>query len=393
MAVITPQKIQKKLLVRQGDNWFNLAERYGVSPTELAKANGDVKKLIPGQSVVIPTADSLLRKLAKGTRGTKPTPPTPGNQPQPDGVPAGIPSDVWRRMQQQPSYQNQGMMARPAPGTSIIGTSTQPAPRPQVNPKINYSQPPAGIPSDVWRRMQQDPSYQNQGTMARPPAGTSVVGTQTKTQTQTQPPAQPPAAPGAPAPKSPAAQQVLANIAAAKAKPGAFNMTDQQRVAEEWKVIFPGQPVPTFSQSFLLRLANADNAADYQRILANWSSSAGGVGAKDLIQILNKALNDPTYPWPKAIMPWEIAKYNIPEDTINQLYVYDPKLGYWVIRTNVQGAAPVAGGGGGGGGASAPENNGFTGGTGAPGRGNGGGYGNNNNQTGAGGLGLINWRF
>ena len=195
------------------------------------------------------------------------------------------------------------------------------------------------------------------------------------------------------APKSAAAQQVLANIAAAKASGKAFQITDQERVAAEWKILNPGQPVPTFSQGFLQRLSNADNAADYQRILQNWSASAGGVGAKNLVDILNKAYNDPTYPWPKAIMPYELAKYNIDKSLLDQLYVYDPQLGYYVIRTNVQGAPSAGAGTGGGGGGGTPQiQSGFTG---SGGMGNGqGGRGYSQNQSAQSGqLGLINWRF
>ncbi len=424
---VTPQKVQKKLLIRQGDNWFNLAQRYGVSPTQLAQANGDIKRLLPGQNIVIPTANGALKALA-----AKRTQTTPMSQPPP-----GIPSDVWRRMQQDPAYQGMGAMARPPAGTNLLGGNIKPVSTSMVYgapptpagrgngiPDINslqYGNPPAGIPSDVWRQMQNNPpqgmqqiAQANAATLFKsaPPLLGSAVGmpggttsAQARAATQGSKPAPgfnayggqgntpygPPPPPKAS--QSPAAQQVLANIAAAKASGKAFQITDQERVAKEWAVLNPGQPVPTFSQGFLQRLSNADNAADYQRILQNWSASAGGVGAKNLVEILNKAYNDPTYPWPKAIMPYELAKYNIDKSVIDQLYVYDPKLGYYVIRTNVQGADPGAGAGTSGGGGAAPtqEAQGFTGSGGMPGR-QGGGY--SNNQTSQQGmLGLINWRF
>ena len=393
---VTPQKIQKKLLIRQGDNWFNLAQRFGVSPTQLAQANGDIKRLLPGQNIVIPTANAALKGLIGKRKTGAPLDTSP--------VPAGIPSDVWRRMQQDPAYQGQNAPGGKLSGVSVLGTYGQKPLFQQPSlpdvPSLQYGPPPPGIPSDVWRQMQNNPQ-QGMQQIAKPNAAMLLKpAAQANTGASPVPGAYQPAPAGqattpaasTTAPKSAAAQQVLANIAAAKASGKAFSITDQERVAAEWKILNPGQPVPTFSQGFLQRLANADNAADYQRILQNWSASAGGVGAKNLVDILNKAYNDPTYPWPKAIMPYELAKYNIDKSLLDQLYVYDPQLGYYVIRTNVQGNGGAGAGTGGGGGGGAPQTQaGFTG-SGGMGNQSNRGYSQNQNMQ-SGQLGLINWRF
>ena len=363
-------------MVRQGDNWFNLAQRYNVSPSELAKANGDIKKLLPGQTIVIPGVNKILSQLATRRASAQPqaaAAPQPGERREPQAPPPPQPKPATKAPGQAPTF------------------------KPPVFDPIaaQYGAPPAGIPSDVWRQMQTG-TQQGMGQIARPNfAPIKPAAPQPKPTYQYTTPAGPPAsaAPNAPAaPKSSAAQQVLANIAAAKSSGKAFSITEQERVAAEWKILNPGQPVPVFSQAFLQRLSNADNAADYQRILQNWSASAGGVGAKDLNLILLKAYNDPTYPWPKAIMPYEVAKYNVDKSLLEQLYAYDPQLGYYVLRTNVQGSSGADIGTGGGGGGSSTAAQGFTGSGGMPTQQGRGGYSNNGSNQ-AGMLGLINWRF
>lgn len=50
----TTAKATKTATVRQGDNLFNLAERYKTTYSALAKANPSIKKLLPGQTVRVP---------------------------------------------------------------------------------------------------------------------------------------------------------------------------------------------------------------------------------------------------------------------------------------------------------------------------------------------------
>lgn len=50
----TTARTTHKVQVRQRDNLFNLAEKYRTTPTAIAKANPDVKRFLPGQTIRVP---------------------------------------------------------------------------------------------------------------------------------------------------------------------------------------------------------------------------------------------------------------------------------------------------------------------------------------------------